>query len=316
MFKKYLKTMAGALILALVVTMFVPLEPVEAAAYCSQPAIYTDRIVMDISTSAYPSGSIYNTYVDVSVNGGGYSRILTYSGKATRVTITGVHPANSYDIKVTCNGSKYSSWNVCTLYDAAMAPVQVTGLRQTNWYCYISALNVDWTRQQSVTGYQYELYNNKNALVATAVKPSYYSAYENFNKLASATHRMRVRAYTTFNGVTTYGAWSDWLEIVPPLKKLTGRSSGKRKVTLKWSKVKGATSYTVYVSTKRTTGYKKTKTVSAKKKKVTIKKIGKKKLKSGKRYYFMVRPNKKVNGVNYFSTFNNASVPIVYGKVR
>ena len=156
----------------------------------------------------------------------------------------------------------------------------------------------------------------KNALVATAVKPSYYSAYENFNKLASATHRMRVRAYTTFNGVTTYGAWSDWLEIVPPLKKLTGRSSGKRKVTLKWSKVKGATSYTVYVSTKRTTGYKKTKTVSAKKKKVTIKKIGKKKLKSGKRYYFMVRPNKKVNGVNYFSTFNNASVPIVYGKVR
>ena len=271
MFKKYLKTMAGALILALVVTMFVPLEPVEAASNLSQPAIYTDRIVVNINPNFY-TGNVQNTYLDVRVNNGSYMRIDSCRGKTPSVEITNISPINTYDIKVSYDyvsyGKTYTRYD--TLSKAAMAPVQVTGLRQTNWYCYISALNVDWTRQQSVTGYQYELYNNKNALVATAVKPSYYSAYENFNKLASATHRMRVRAYTTFNGVTTYGAWSDWLEIVPPLKKLTGRSSGKRKVTLKWSKVKGATSYTVYVSTKRTTGYKKTKTVSAKKKKVTI----------------------------------------------
>ena len=323
MFKKYLKTMASALIIALVVTMFVPLEAAEASSYYSQPAIYTNKIVVDINSSAYsPSSykSITNTYVDVRVNSGNYQRVLAYSGMASRVTITGVNPYNSYDVKVTYDyysssaGKMYYDNSLFTLYDAAMAPVKVTGLRQVNWWCYIGSLSTSWTRQQSVTGYQYELFNNKNVRVRYGNR-NYYSASESFSKLASATHKMRVRAYTTFNGTTTYGAWSDWIQIVPPVKKLTGKSK-KRKITLKWSKVAGASSYTIYVSTSKSSGYKKTKTVSAKKSKATIKKIGKKKLKSGKRYYVMVRPNKKINGKTYYSTFKNASIPLVYGKVR
>ncbi|MBQ7740974.1 MAG: fibronectin type III domain-containing protein [Eubacterium sp.] len=60
-------------------------------------------------------------------------------------------------------------------------------------------------------------------------------------------------------------------------------------VSLKWKKVKGATGYQVYYSTKKKKGYKKAKTIKkGKTVKVTIKK-----LKSNKKYYFKVRALKK-----------------------
>ena len=73
------------------------------------------------------------------------------------------------------------------------------------------------------------------------------------------------------------------------------RSASKKKITVKWKKIKGATSYTIYASTKQNSGFKKIKTISAKKKSsYTFKKIGKKKLKKKKRYYVRVAYNTKV----------------------
>ena len=320
MLKKYIKTLAMALIMALVFTMFVPVEKTEASSGITQPAIYTNKIVVNLNSSGMPSGTVSAIYLDVRVNNGNFRRINTFPGNTSQITITGVNPANEYDIKVSCDytstyGSKYTDWSIGWIYDAAMAPVTVSGLKQRVWYCYSGNLDTVWNKQQAVTGYQYQLYNSSNKLVKSGTIARDYSAYENFDKLSSQTYKMRVRAYTKFNGKNRFGKWSPWLNIVPPVKDLTGKTKS-RKIIVKWPKVKGATSYTIFVSTKRDSGWKKTKTVSAKKKKATIKKIGKKKLKKGKYYYVYVRPNKKVGGKNIFSTFNNASIPYVYGRVR
>lgn len=59
--------------------------------------------------------------------------------------------------------------------------------------------------------------------------------------------------------------------------KVTGSYNRKsKKLTVKWSKVTGAKSYTVSISTKQSKGFKKVKTVKASKRKVVIKKYGKK----------------------------------------
>ena len=76
------------------------------------------------------------------------------------------------------------------------------------------------------------------------------------------------------------------------------------------------TSYTILVSTKSNKGYKVTKTISAKKNKYTVTKIGKKKLKSNKWYYVMVRPNYKVKGKNVYSTLKNSTFIYSFGRVR
>ena len=305
--KKYIKTLAMALIMALVVTMFVPVQKAEAATGLTQPAIYTDKIEVNINPDYRPSGTVNAIYLDVRVNNESFNRIRTYPANTNQITITGVNPANAYDVKVSCDytstyGTPYTDWTIGTIYGAALAPVRVTGLKQDVWYCTSGNLDTSWNKQLSVTGYQYQLKNYKNKTTRKGTIANYYSAYAYFDKLPSSTYKMRVRAYTTFNGQNVYGAWSKWLNVVPPVKKLTGKTkAASKKVVVKWPKVKGATSYTIYVSTNSNSGYKKTKTVSGKKTRATINSIGKKKFKLNKTYYIMVRPNKKVSGKNYYS---------------
>ena len=65
-------------------------------------------------------------------------------------------------------------------------------------------------------------------------------------------------------------------------------------MSLSISKVSNASSFTVYASTKENSGFKKVKTVGAKKRSLTIKKVAGKKLKKNKYYYFKIVPNAKV----------------------
>jgi fibronectin type 3 domain-containing protein len=67
----------------------------------------------------------------------------------------------------------------------------------------------------------------------------------------------------------------------------------------KWDTVKGATSYTIYLSTKQKSGYKKVGTT--KKTSFTLKKYGKSALKKNKTYYVYVVANKKVGKTTYTS---------------
>ena len=69
----------------------------------------------------------------------------------------------------------------------------------------------------------------------------------------------------------------------PGKVKLSKAKAGKKKVTLKWKKIKGATGYQVQMSTKKKKGFKNIK------KETTKLKFVKKKLKSKKTYYFRVR---------------------------
>ena len=137
MLKKYIKTLAMALIMALVFTMFVPVEKTEASSEygLTQPAIYTNKIVLNLKPSAMPSGTISKIHLDVRANNGNYRRINTFPGNTSQITITGVNPANEYDIEVSCDytdsyGSKHTDRSIGWIYDAAMAPVKLTGLKQ------------------------------------------------------------------------------------------------------------------------------------------------------------------------------------------
>ena len=78
---------------------------------------------------------------------------------------------------------------------------------------------------------------------------------------------------------------------------------GKKKATLKWSKVKGATGYTVYYKTTKQKSWKKLK--STKDTRYT-----KTKLKSGNTYTFTVKAFKTYKGKTYTSSFRSRKVKI------
>lgn len=119
-------------------------------------------------------------------------------------------------------------------------------------------------------------------------------------------YRIKVRGYVNLNNnKKAYGAWSDTLYFAKaPYKNLKLKSSGK-KISANWNKVTGATSYTVYVSNKEKSGYKKVGTYNSKKTSVTIKKYGKAALKSGKTYYVKVVAEKKVKINKKYKTFKS-----------
>lgn len=73
------------------------------------------------------------------------------------------------------------------------------------------------------------------------------------------------------------------------------------KAVLTWKKVSNATGYEVYMSTKKSSGYKKIATLK-KASKITYTKT---KLKKNKKYYFKVRAYKTVSGVKYVSGYSS-----------
>ena len=79
--------------------------------------------------------------------------------------------------------------------------------------------------------------------------------------------------------------------------KITKKTAGKKKATLKWKKVVGAKSYQVYRATKKNGKFKKV---------ATVKKLSytNKKLKSKRNYYYKVRAYAKVDGKAYKGAFS------------
>lgn len=86
------------------------------------------------------------------------------------------------------------------------------------------------------------------------------------------------------------------------VKLKSAKKTGTKKVKLTWKKVKGCTGYEIYLSTKKSSGYKKSANVK-KWKKVTG--VVKKGVKKKKTYYFKVRAYRKAAGKTYYGAFSN-----------
>ena len=101
-------------------------------------------------------------------------------------------------------------------------------------------------------------------------------------------YKVRVRGtYTLADGTRQAGEWSSYKYFSVGLKNVTG-SAKKTSISLSWSKVKGATSYAIYLKKSGADSYKKVKNVKAKNQSAKITKYGKKKLKKNTMYYVKV----------------------------
>lgn len=103
------------------------------------------------------------------------------------------------------------------------------------------------------------------------------------------------------------GEWSDAIYFstaISPLKT----SQKNRQVTLQWPKVKGAAEYTVYVSKKKDSGFKKV--CNTNKLTKTVSKYGSTKLQAGKNYYFKVVASMEKDGNTYTCSSSTRKVNV------
>ena len=176
-------------------------------------------------------------------------------------------------------------------------PEQVSGLK------LVSAgkdnIKIQFQKQSSAKGYEVILYQGKKQKQKAVTGKTVYT----FKKLSAATdYTVKVRAYTEQNNKKTYGNYSNSLKAVTATKapEIKSLKKGKQKVVISWKKVSKADGYEIYMSSKKSSGYKKIAAVK-KASTVTYTKI---RLKSKKSYYFKVRTYRTVGGKKIYSPYS------------
>lgn len=186
-------------------------------------------------------------------------------------------------------------------YNIKLVPGQVSAktIEIMNYWSALGEFNVGWKEVARSDGYDIQVceYNKKASTFKNTVTGN--SAYVKKIK-KNRFYKIRVRAYAEINGDKKYGGWSTYSYAAQETDVISARQVGsKKEAKIKWDTVKGATNYTVYMSTKKTSGYKKVGTT--KKTNLTVKKIGKAKLKKNRTYYVYVIANRKVGKKIYTS---------------
>jgi hypothetical protein len=176
---------------------------------------------------------------------------------ATSATISGLPSNSGYYVYVSpirsSEGSSYiaeSTYNYYTeAYTVPTKPTsqKVYGRSASKKQTYISFTATD----TYADGYEIQICNEKGKRTASStVTKSYHKLYGygivESSKAFNTAFQYRVRAYKTINGTKKYSDWTSLKRYIPgavcksPIKH--SKTTGK----LKWTKVKGATSYTVY----------------------------------------------------------------------
>ncbi|BBF43200.1 O-acetylhomoserine sulfhydrylase [Lachnospiraceae bacterium KM106-2] len=244
---------------------------------------------------AYP-GSALEPNMDITYHGVklvlGVDYTLTYDANSTFGTATVVaHGINNYTnnhslefqiIMGKTNGLKVSSRNY-------------------------NSIRLSWTKVPGAYAYRIYRYNpktNKYSHIATSKS----NTYTNKSLKYGTSYKYKVRAYKTINGVQSFGAYSSVvttstkkLTVTKPKKASIRLKAGRRRVTVRWNKISGATGYKVYMATSKKGTYKLVSTRG----KNSYKSYVKKSLKKGKRYYFKVRAYKKVSGFYFYGSYSS-----------
>ena len=265
---------------------------------------------MKVVQSGATATSIKLTYSNVS--GANYYYVTSDNitlGASTQPTITttrALNPATQYWVRAYATRRSASGYvaSVGYYYDYMKTlsnKINTKSFGISNLYANINTYNFAVSHQGSVDGYQWQFLTMKGKVKKTVTVSSTSVSISNF--IAGTFYKYRVRSYVGCSTGNAYGAWSDY-RYVGMAKKFSGVAS-RKKIKCSWSKVASVSNYVVSISTKKNSGYKKVKTLSAKKRSITIKKCGKKKLKKGKTYYVKVLAKaksgkKKVSSQTYW----------------
>ena len=201
---------------------------------------------------------------------------------------------------------EWENWGIAN-FDILTDPVKVTGLKQVKWWIWAEKCDVKWSGQD--TDYDVIVKTLDGKTVAEETGYSNNTMFD-FSIKNNNIYTVQVRAtitsdsssYIDFYNANKKSEWSDKLYCLtqPLIKGVSYNKSGA--MELSFNKIKGASDYTVYMSTKEKKGYKKVKTLKGNF--VTISKLGKQKISKSKKYYVYIVTRMKKNGHTYTSGRN------------
>ena len=211
------------------------------------------------------------------------------------------------DKEITLEGnSSNSKWAFASHNKNTIKAPSLTAAKRTAY----NTIRINWSKVGNVAGYQ--IYRSKgstsNFKLLKTIKGNSTFTYKDATCLTGTKYYYRVRSYTpAFNAdsesqYTLYSGFSSHRYSVATLTKPTIKflTAGKRKATVKWGRITGASGYVIYRSTKKSSGYKAVKTIT----KGGAVSFTNTKLKKGKLYYFKMRAYRTVSGKKVYSSYS------------
>lgn len=179
-----------------------------------------------------------------------------------------------------------------------VVPLKIGDIELEEFFTYTGLAKLSWEKSGAAAGYQWEILDgDKKTDGGSGKENSVTTTKMQMNKF----YRVRARGYINIGDGKKYGEWSEWQYVSSQPKTITYRQSAGS-LALTWSKVSGATSYTVYVSSKKPediSDMKKVKTVKGNT--YTVKKLDGRSIERNRRYYIVIVANKETDGGTYHS---------------
>lgn len=209
---------------------------------------------------------------------------------ATSYRLTGLTDGKEYYVRVEPYGEDGTAGNYSRATIETM-PAQVKNFRQDVWWFFIKKLDVKWDPIKTADKITVSLFNSKGKQVGKTQVLSGYSTNASFSNMKDEVYTVKIQAFRTAGGKT----WQTSISSIQCFNqaRITSARVSKKKLTVKWGKVRGATGYDIYVSTRPKSGYKKVKSVKGSVSKVTLPKFKGKSFNPKKKYYIYVETKKK-----------------------
>ena len=187
-------------------------------------------------------------------------------------TITGLTSYSIYKVRVYYyfNGSETPySWYSTPVFTL---PDKTTGIN-VGFGANQKAFKLSWNKPLGDAfgvKYQFTLRDQNGKLMLKKSGISNYSFMSDF--IVTKVSELNIRPYLTINGRNYFGPWASAKVVPQPIVNIAKTKSFVKdgKLTLTWSKVTGAKTYRIYVSTSKDSGYRRVKTASGSVTSVTL----------------------------------------------
>lgn len=166
-------------------------------------------------------------------------------------------------------------------------------------------LKITWSGVDGATGYRIYRSTSKTSgfKKIKSITSNSKVSYTNSGISCGTTYYYKVRAYRLIDGIYYYGGYSNVVsgKPVPAAPKgLSIAKASRKKVTVSWNKVTGASGYRIYRSRSSSSGFSRIKTVTSGSK-VTYTKTTSRNVK----YYYKVRSYTTVNGKKIWGAYSS-----------
>jgi hypothetical protein len=230
---------------------------------------------------------------------------LSAAAGRTTLKVVAFKQGSTYKAESSSTSGYYSNSSSSTVSVAVLpSAIKVSEFNVKDFWPNLKQMKFERTVPTGADGVQIQVYTIKGAVVYTSDNLS--DVLNLTGSISNHSFKYRARPYIILNDQKCYGAWSGYRYFAP---MSTVKNTEGKFIKLKWKKVAGAKSYTVYIQKLGATTY--TKAVTTKKIKCTIKKLNKKKIGSDT-YNVKIVPNIKVGKKTKASDATVITTSVVY----